>query len=535
MTGTFCQIRPLASHLRPVRDRVGLAPMLAALLLPSSIAAAQLFERATVIRGARVVLADGTYLDPGDVLIKGEKIQEVGAKLELSFADRLTAKTIDGSGKTVTPGIIDAWSGLGRAGAADQPDATASAWDAFNSYAMDDFSEARQNGVTAVFLSPGGNPGIKGLGVVVQLRVNENGSAGKLLAPEAALCIDLGSEESAIARMRTFQSVRKKFRAAVDYRKSLEDYEEELKEYLEKLKERQGEKQKGEDTGKKGAKEESPPKEPEKEKPSEKPEPTPGESERSPVGSGDFVDVMIQAKLTSTSADDSSDAGAARKDEPAPPDASKKDGDDKKKEDEPKKPTKPKFDPASEMLLRAIDHKLPVRIEAHRSADILNALELADEYNLDTILEGGTDAYLVANRIAEADAPVVLGKTTRTELFEPNEFRRHREENAAWLGHWGVPFTIGTGGDPSAARFAAANAQLALSSMPIARDRNSIAWLRAVTSDAARVIGVGDRIGRLHKGMQADVVIWSGDPSDPASRVEQVLVAGKVVYPLPEN
>ena len=54
--------------------------------------------------------------------------------------------------------------------------------------------------------------------------------------------------------------------------------------------------------------------------------------------------------------------------------------------------------------------------------------------------------------------------------------------------------------------------------------------LRAVTLEPARVLGVADRVGSITKGKDANVVLWSGDPLDPASHVEHVWVEGQHVY-----
>ncbi|XOV74909.1 MAG: hypothetical protein ACFHWZ_15690 [Phycisphaerales bacterium] len=83
-------------------------------------------------------------------------------------------------------------------------------------------------------------------------------------------------------------------------------------------------------------------------------------------------------------------------------DAEKKDGKEEsngdKKKEEINKPREPSTNRDFEVLLRTIDKELPVRIEAHRSADILNALELADEFGLDLTIEGGAERTWSRNR-----------------------------------------------------------------------------------------------------------------------------------------
>jgi imidazolonepropionase-like amidohydrolase len=54
--------------------------------------------------------------------------------------------------------------------------------------------------------------------------------------------------------------------------------------------------------------------------------------------------------------------------------------------------------------------------------------------------------------------------------------------------------------------------------------------LRGLTIQPARAFGIDDRVGSLEPGKDADIVIRSGDPLDPRSRVELVLIDGRVQY-----
>ena len=508
---------------------------------------AQLFERATVVRNARIVAPDGSVIEGGAILIKGDSIAAIGKDVKAP----MLSKTIDVGGKTVTPGLVDAWSSLGRLGRSRQVDPTANAWDAFDRHARDDFREALRHGVTTVYVGPGGGPGVSGKGVVVQLVPGAGGTAGEVLQEAAALCVNFGSGQPAVERMRTYGGIRKQFRKALEYREALEDYDEDLKEYVEELKKRSEEKEKeeakegeskeGEEKKEKGEEKE------ESKEPPEDDEPTPPDDDDEDGASGTgFADLFTfqRAKTASlrrtasTRAKDDDKNGENDKNGNGKGEGEDKDGE--KEEDELTKPTRPTPDPKSDVLLEAIDHKLPVRIEAHRSADILNALELAGEFNLDIILEGATDAYLVADKIADAEVPVVLGQVSRTDLFEPNEFRRHTERNAAALTRAGVRWTAGSGGaNPHTARFVGLNAQLASSYHADLTAREDGTgkerWMQTVTSDAAAVLGLAGRIGRLATGMRADLVIWTGDLGDPGSTVDRVFVAGKLAYVAPKT
>jgi imidazolonepropionase-like amidohydrolase len=54
--------------------------------------------------------------------------------------------------------------------------------------------------------------------------------------------------------------------------------------------------------------------------------------------------------------------------------------------------------------------------------------------------------------------------------------------------------------------------------------------LQALTTNPARSFQVGERVGSLEPGKDADLVLSSGDPLDPRSRIELVLIDGEVQY-----
>lgn len=54
--------------------------------------------------------------------------------------------------------------------------------------------------------------------------------------------------------------------------------------------------------------------------------------------------------------------------------------------------------------------------------------------------------------------------------------------------------------------------------------------LRATTIHPAKAFGIDGRVGSLEVGKDADIVIRTGDPLDPRSRVELVLIDGRVEY-----
>ncbi len=202
-------------------------------------------------------------------------------------------------------------------------------------------------------------------------------------------------------------------------------------------------------------------------------------------------------------------------------DADKKNGE---KKEEIKKPNAPRENREMDVLLRAIDNELPVRIEAHWSADILNAIELAEEFGLRVTIEGASEAHLVAERLADAGVSVILaplssggGETGPRARLDADAYRMLRES--------GVEVALSAGlDDGRGSRFVLDQAKLAAST-----DASTDA-MRLATAGIAELLGVYEEIGSLRPGRHADVVVWSGDPMDPGSRVERVYVGGGMIY-----
>ncbi len=533
------------------RQSLGAMLCLAAVTGLAESASAQFFGLggAMVIKDARILTGDGRVIEKASISISGDRIGDVGPDVK----GGLLSKSWDAAGKTITPGFIDPYSRLGvLLPGAGRGDPTSKVFDAWDPYARDVFDDAFRNGVTLVYLGPRGGTGVLGTGAIVALSKGEGERIGSVVKDEAALHVNMGSGQPAIARINTFNAVRRQFREAVEYRNTIEDYKSELEEYEKKIKDR-AEKKAKEEAEKKGKPEgdkKEPPKPDADKKTPEKPAPpkdgTPPKPKADPPKPKDDPPKPKEdpPKPPKSAESDAASNASTRPDAVGENDEARSDGErqmlslfadlpkpeggdkkDEKKEEEIKKPGEPKPDRDKDMLLRAIDRKLPVRIEAHRSEDILNALELVKEFNFDAVLEGATDAHLVADAIAEGKVPVVLGAASRGELRGDDEFRRFAAINAAALDKAKVRWSVGSGaGSVASGRFVLQNAQLTCAAAGLSQTP-----LELVTHRAADFLGL-ESAGRVSKGQRADLVVWSGDPSDPASKVERVYVAGKVVY-----
>lgn len=174
-----------------------------------------------------------------------------------------------------------------------------------------------------------------------------------------------------------------------------------------------------------------------------------------------------------------------------------------------------------EALIPVVQGRMPLIVTVHRASDIRNVLRLAEEENLDIILDGAEEGWRVADEIAAANVPVLLNPLTN--LPSSFEVRGATMENAARLHAAGVVIAIkGNEGSVHRAREARYNAGNAVAhGLPYA------AAIEALTVNPARIFGLEDRIGGIRTGLEADVVVWTGDPLEPLSQPVAIFIGGR--------
>ncbi len=177
-----------------------------------------------------------------------------------------------------------------------------------------------------------------------------------------------------------------------------------------------------------------------------------------------------------------------------------------------------------EALLPVLNADMPLVVTAHRASDIRLLLKLQKEFNLQLVIAGASEGWLVAKELADAKVPVIIDPMANL----PGDFDQLavRLDGAARMQKAGVTllFTGITWRMTHSAyqvRQAAGNA--AAYGMPVEEA------IKAMTLNSARVFGFADRFGSIEAGKDADLVIWDGHPLELLTRAEQVFVAGKEV------
>lgn len=177
------------------------------------------------------------------------------------------------------------------------------------------------------------------------------------------------------------------------------------------------------------------------------------------------------------------------------------------------------YDLGMEHLLLALNKKIPVRLHAHRADDLLQALNLRDEFDLDMILEHCTDASKIATILKERNAKCAIGPAFVNRA-------KVEMENVGYsvgkvLSDASVPMAILTDHPVNPLWYLPICVGLY-----IREGLDLEAALKAVTLTAAEFLNCSDRLGTLTPGKDADLVVWSDDIFTLTSKAEMVFIEG---------
>lgn len=173
-----------------------------------------------------------------------------------------------------------------------------------------------------------------------------------------------------------------------------------------------------------------------------------------------------------------------------------------------------------EALIPVVQGQMPLIAVANKASDIRAVLKLARDEKLKLILSGAAEAWRVAPELAAAGVPVILNPI----LNRPTSLETLGStlENAARLEAAGVMVAIEGNSGAHRAHEMRYNAGIA-----VANGMTKGGALAAVTLNPAKIFGVAGRVGSLEPGKDADLVIWSGDPFEPLSKPQLILIRGE--------
>ena len=180
------------------------------------------------------------------------------------------------------------------------------------------------------------------------------------------------------------------------------------------------------------------------------------------------------------------------------------------------------FSLQTEHIAKALDGGIPVRAHAHRADDIMTAIRLRDEFNLDLVVEHCTDGHLIVDELKEAGVPVAVGPSLSNRAKVEMENVTFRTPGV--LASAGIDVAIITDAPCTPIQYLPICAGMAMREGMTEEDA-----FKALTIVPAKILKVDDRLGSLTVGKDADVVVWNNHPMEIMGRPEMVFVSGKQI------
>jgi len=407
-----------------------------------------------LIRGAHVFDGTGAELSKADLLMENGKITALGENLEAPQGARI----IDGTGKWVTPGIIDVHSHLGVY-ASPGIRATADGNEATNPNTAEvssehgvwphdpGFNRARAGGVTALMVLPGSANLFGGRGTVLKNVPSRTVQGMKFPGAPYALKMACGENPKRVygqkggpgSRMGNFAGYRKNWIKAQAYKKSWDDYRADYAKW--------------------------------------------------------------EAKKDSNSA---------------------------KKDKDKKAPKAPKRNLQMETLMGVLNGEIIVNMHCYRADEMAQVIDMSKEFGYHVgAFHHAVEAYKVADLLRENDTCAAMWADWGGFKMEAYDSIR---ENIPLVHKAGACAIVHSDSEVGIQRLnqeaAKALADGNKAGLNISQGE-AWTWL---SSNPAKLLGIGDKTGALKPGLNADVVLWSGNPFSVYSRADIVFVDGARVF-----
>lgn len=175
-----------------------------------------------------------------------------------------------------------------------------------------------------------------------------------------------------------------------------------------------------------------------------------------------------------------------------------------------------------EPFVPILDRRQPLYISANTEQSIRDAIAWANRQNVRIVLQAGADAQKLAGLLKQHDVPVILSSILSLPPRE-DEFHAYPYQTPGVLAKAGVPFAFSSGGFQFSR------------DVPFQAGR-AVAWglshddaIKALTLNAARILGVDNQVGSIDAGKVANLVVLTGDPLEIRSQIRHVIIAGRDV------
>lgn len=181
------------------------------------------------------------------------------------------------------------------------------------------------------------------------------------------------------------------------------------------------------------------------------------------------------------------------------------------------------IDLKQECFIDVLNKKIPLKAHAHRADDILTAIRIGKEFDLDMTLDHCTEGHLIADYIKNSGFSAIVGPslTSRSKV----ELKNITFETAGKLNKKGVQVSVTTDHPVIPIQYLPICAGLAAKNVLGIEEA-----LKSITINAAKICGVDDRLGTLEAGKDSDIAIFTGNPMEVFTETLYTIIDGNVVY-----
>ena len=176
-----------------------------------------------------------------------------------------------------------------------------------------------------------------------------------------------------------------------------------------------------------------------------------------------------------------------------------------------------------EMWKQVLNREIRLLVTAHKARDIMTALRIAKEFNIKIVLDGASEAQTVISEIKASGFPIIV---------HPTMFRAGGEteslslETASKLKKAGISFALQSGYEIYVPKTRVVLFEAATAAANGLSQKDALA---AVTIDAARILGIDNRVGSIEKGKDADLAMFDGDPFEYTTHCTGTIINGRIV------
>lgn len=183
----------------------------------------------------------------------------------------------------------------------------------------------------------------------------------------------------------------------------------------------------------------------------------------------------------------------------------------------------PEFDMKCEALLPLIRKEVKAHFHCHRADDIFTAMRIAKEFDINFVLIHATEGHLVADILGNEGVSAIVGPVI-CDRSKP-EMKRLSTVNPLFLWKNKVNISLCTDHPVIPVQYLTMSAAVAVKSgLPYEEA------LKAITINAAKIIGIADRVGSIEVGKDADFVLFDGNPLDVMTNAVMVMINGEIEF-----